>query len=93
LTSVAITKADLDAKKPCAPWYLDSPEWDEDQEALVYKDFDATVDRLMATDAGRDRLRWLIRNALVPMKSNEFKAKIAGRRAESRSATASMRSK
>ena len=83
--AVTVKKADLDAKKPCAPWYLESPEWDAGQEALVYKDFDATVRRLTTTNTGRERLKWLVRNALVPMTSDELKAKIADRRAENRS--------
>jgi hypothetical protein len=84
MASVTLKKADLDAKKPCAPWYLESPEWDKTQEALVYKDFDATVRRLLASNTGRERLKWLVRHALVPMKPEELKARIASRRAENR---------
>jgi hypothetical protein len=82
MASVTIKKADLDAKKPCKPWYLSSPEWNESQGALVYTDFEATVERLMSTPFGRDRLRWLVHHELVPMTTSALKERITKMRSE-----------
>ncbi len=52
--------------------YLQSPEWNAEREALVYDDWNATVDRLMSTPNGRVWLGWLVGKRLVPMTVAEF---------------------
>ena len=50
---------------PVAP--LMHGDWDEEQEALVYDDWDETVARLSSTKDGLGLLAWLVSRALVPM--------------------------
>ncbi len=66
-----ITKAQLLAKNACDAIYA-SPEWDAEQEALVYPDWEATVARLAGSRHGIDRLGWLVARELVPMTRSEF---------------------
>ena len=64
---VIITKDQLTGGGPCSPFYLDSPEWDEKKEALVYEDWEDTVERLSSTKDGLMHLAWLVSRSLVPM--------------------------
>jgi hypothetical protein len=68
---VVITKDRLVASNAC-PVYLDSPEWDKEQQALVYSDWDATVVRLLSTPRGTKYLGFLIKSELVPMTQAQF---------------------
>jgi|GEM_PF-7064187 len=70
---VVITKGQLEAVKACNV-YLDSPEWDALEESLVYANWEATVERLLATRAGSSYLAFLVSRELVPMTMTEFKA-------------------
>ena len=69
---VIITKGQLLAARACAA-YLDSPEWDEEQEALVYKNWDKTVKRLASNKEGLTFLGWLVGRSLVPMPRLQFR--------------------
>lgn len=68
---VVIPKSSLEKHGAC-PAYLDSPEWDVGQQALVYADWHATADRLMSTRKGASHLGWLVDHKLVPMTMEEF---------------------
>lgn len=71
---VVIPKAVLDQHRACTAAYT-SPEYDAEQEALVYSDWDKTVERLLAKGKeGIDMLDWHTFNKLVPMTRDEFKA-------------------
>ena len=74
---VTITEGQLKASNAC-PVYLDSPEWDDEQRALVYSDWESTATRLLSTRAGTGYLQFLVSRALVPMTAEEF-ARAAGR--------------
>ena len=63
---VVIAKDKLLALNACDA-YLKSPEWDPARQALVYSDWEATVDRLSATRDGIVFLEWLVARELVPM--------------------------
>lgn len=76
---VVITEGQLKASKAC-PVYLDSPEWDNEQRALVYADWSATVERLSSTRSGTGYLQFLVSRALVPMTDEDFKTAFAARR-------------
>lgn len=71
---VVIPLAALQAAHACDV-YLQSPEWDEGAQALVYPDWAATIERHFA--AGRrsiSQLGWLVAHDLVPMTRDEFVA-------------------
>ena len=70
---VVITKEQLDKHTPCseAP-YLNSPEWDPEQQALVYVDWNQTVQRMLENRKSADYLQWLITHKLVPMTTTEM---------------------
>lgn len=68
---VVITKAQLEAVPACQA-YLKSPEWNG--EALVYADWNATVKRLLSSGYGITYLGFLVKNKLVPLTVNEFRA-------------------
>lgn len=68
---VVITKKQLQDEKSCGA-HLNSPEWSESEQALVYTDWDATVERLLSTNNGTDFLDWLVLKQLVPMTKDEF---------------------
>jgi hypothetical protein len=74
MSEVVITKDQLEAGGPCQPFHLKSPEWDEEREALVYEDWEATVKRLSSTKDGLTQLGWLVAHNLVPMTRLEFRA-------------------
>jgi len=66
---VVITKAQLEAAHACKD-YFDSPEWNG--EALVYADWEKTVERLLSTRRGTVQLSFLVANRLVPMTPEEL---------------------
>ena len=68
---VVIPKEKLEAVRACSD-YLKSPEWNG--EALVYENWEQTVERLLSTRAGVIQLNWLIDRKLVPMTVDEFRA-------------------
>jgi len=71
---VVIPLSKLQACNACDA-YLRSPEWDKEEQALVYPDWDATVARHLAMGLeGIVRLQWLVTNKLVPMTESEFAA-------------------
>lgn len=81
---VVIDKATLKRHRACPDAYT-SPEWSEQEQALVYE-WPATIDRLLAkpakangTNSGLDQLEWLVRHKLVPMSAEEFEALKAAR--------------
>lgn len=70
---VVIPVATLKQHRACRDAYI-SPEWNEAEQALIYENWDATVERCLATtgsDASRhvgvSWLTWLVRHKLVPM--------------------------
>lgn len=71
---VVITKDQLESGGPCEPFHLKSPEWDEEREALVYEDWEATAKRLSSTPGGLSQLAWLVSRGLVPMSRVQFRA-------------------
>jgi len=80
MAEVIIDKATLKRHRACRAAYT-SPEWDSVREALVYKDWDATVQRHleMGFDAngvhiGLFRLEWFVNHGLVPMTREELRA-------------------
>lgn len=76
---VVITIARLKGSNACSV-YLDSPEWDNEQQALVYTDWEASVARLLSTRAGTAHLSFLVSRELVPMTREEFKTVLTARR-------------
>ena len=75
---VVIPNATLRRHRSCRAAYS-SPEWDEKEQALVYSDWDKTVERHLAMGQdGIERLEWLVRHELVPMTVDEFAALKAG---------------
>jgi hypothetical protein len=75
---VVIDKATLKRHRACnGSWDPDgaiiSPEWDAEQQALVYEDWSATAKRLLSSPAGTIQLEWLVAHKLVPMTVTEFK--------------------
>lgn len=79
---VAIDSATLRRHRACSAAY-DSPEFNEEEDALVYSDFSQSVNRLMATELGRGQLKWLVRHGLVPMTIEQFEAAVVARGAGS----------
>lgn len=76
---VVIDKATLKRHRACNAAYT-SPEWDEGLQALVYADWDQSVERLIAMGPrGWDHLEWHVRHKLVPMTMDEFTALRASR--------------
>jgi len=71
---VVITKDQLEKSSACLV-YLDSPEWDTSRQALVYSDWEKTVERLMSTRAGTTYLDFLVVRKLVPMTTAELAQK------------------
>ncbi|KKK59730.1 hypothetical protein LCGC14_3031460 [marine sediment metagenome] len=72
---VVITKDQLTGAPgggPCSPFYLDSPEWDEEREALVYENWERTIERLSSSTPRLAHLSWLVSRSLVPMTRMEF---------------------
>lgn len=74
MAEVVITKDQLEAGSPCQPFHLKSPEWDEERQALVYKNWAATAKRLASTKEGLAQLGWLVGRNLVPMTRLELRA-------------------
>lgn len=68
---VIVTRADLKSHNACLV-YLDSPEWSPERDALVYLDWDATVQRLLSSRLGVVWLNFLVARGLVPMSLSEF---------------------
>lgn len=60
--------------------HINSPEWNSEQEALVYRDWDATVTRLLSTREGTAHLDALVAKKIVPMTKDEFIAARKSRR-------------
>jgi hypothetical protein len=76
LSQVVIPKEKLVELKACSV-YLDSPEWNG--EALVYSNWEETVERLMSTGPGITYLGFLVAKKLVPLTKDEFRALRADR--------------
>lgn len=72
IMQVIITEGQLKESHAC-PVYVDSPEWDNEQKALVYSDWDASATRLLSTRSGVAYLQFLVSRGLVPMTAEEFK--------------------
>ena len=71
---VVITKSTLEQHRACLAAYI-SPEWDEKEQALIYSDWDKTVERHIAKGVeGLGWLEWLVRHKLVPMTQEQFDA-------------------
>jgi len=71
---IVIPKAVLKRHRACDAAYT-SPEYDADQDAIVYADWDETVKRLLAKGRqGIDEIDWYVANKLVPMTRDEFVA-------------------
>lgn len=68
---IIIPKSSLEAAHACKV-YLKSPEWNG--EALVYADWEKTVERLLSTPAGTTYLGFLVLRKLVPMTPDELAA-------------------
>lgn len=68
---VIVTGAQLRSHKACDA-YFKSPEWDSEQDALIYSDWSNTVERLLSSRTGTVYLDWLITHELVPMTRSEF---------------------
>lgn len=76
---VVVTEGRLKERHACDA-YLKSPEWDQEQQALVYADWSATVERLLSSRKGTSFLSWLVDGCLVPMTQIEFVEARASRR-------------
>jgi hypothetical protein len=72
---VVITRATLKQHRACSDAYI-SPEWDEKEDAIVFQDWNKTVERLLAkpNGVGLDQLDWYTAHKLVPMTRSEFEA-------------------
>ena len=70
---VVIDNATLRRHRSCRGAYTD-PEWDAERQALVIKDWDATVKRLLSSKEGREKLEWRVSHGLVPMTKIELAA-------------------
>lgn len=70
---VVLSKAVLKRNRACPAAYT-SVEWNSAEDALIYEDWDQTVDRLFTTREGADQLEWLVLKKLVPMTKEEFDA-------------------
>ena len=71
---VVIDNETLRRHRSCRAVYA-SPEWDAKLQALVYSDWDKTVERHIKMGApGFDRLEWLVNHKLVPMTKEQFDA-------------------
>jgi hypothetical protein len=70
---VVIPRAVLKQNRACSAAYV-SPEWDEKEDAIVFSDWDKTVQRLLAKPNGEglDQLDWYVAHKLVPMTASEF---------------------
>lgn len=69
---VVIDNATLRLHRSCRAAYT-SPEWDAKEQALVYADWDKTVERHIAMgQEGLDRLQWFVSHKLVPMTQEEL---------------------
>lgn len=85
MAEVVIGRATLKRHRACADAYT-SPEFDKERDALVYADFDKSVERLLAKPAnkdakgkiigrpGLDQLEWFVNHGLVPMTREQFDA-------------------
>lgn len=70
---VIIDNATLRRHRSCKGAYTDL-EWDEERQAIVIKDWDATVKRLLTTPDGIEKLKWSVRHKIVPMTDIELTA-------------------
>ena len=68
---VVIDKDTLKRHRACRAAYS-SPEWDEEKQALIYSDWNATISRLLARPGGLDMIEWFVNHKLVPMTEAEF---------------------
>jgi hypothetical protein len=68
---VVITKDQLEKVHACTR-YLNSPEWDAGQQALVYSDWEATIARLLSSRRGTMYLEFFVVHELVPMTKSQF---------------------
>ena len=71
---VVIDNATLRRHRSCKGAYA-SPEWDEGEQALIYADWERTVERLLSKgQPGADELEWFVHHKLVPMTAEELVA-------------------
>jgi hypothetical protein len=68
---VVIDNAALRRNRSCKGAYTNR-EWDEKEQALIFPDWDASVEELLSTEKGLARLEWYVRHNLVPMTMDEF---------------------
>jgi hypothetical protein len=69
---IVIPLSVLQAHNACDA-YLNSQEWDKGEQALVFPNWEATVERLLANGpAGVINLGWLVAKDLVPMTAGQF---------------------
>ena len=68
---VVIDNAALRRNRSCKGAYTNR-EWDPELQALVFPDWDASVEELLSTPKGLGRLEWYVRHNLVPMTMDEF---------------------
>lgn len=68
---VVIDNAALRRNRSCKGAYTNR-EWDPELQALVFPDWDASVEELLSTPKGIGRLEWYVRCKLVPMTMSEF---------------------
>jgi len=70
---VVLDNATLRRHRSCRAAYT-SPEWNAELQALVYEDWDATVERLLKKPEGLEQIEWFVNHKLVPMTSDELAA-------------------
>lgn len=75
---VVIDNATLRKHRSCKGVYT-RKEWDPKLQAIVYPDWDASVEELLSTPLGLERLEWYVTHKLVPMTMTEFVAAKAAR--------------
>jgi len=69
---VVIPIATFKRLRACGAAY-NSPEYDAEQDAVVFSDWDKTVERLLAKGRqGLNEIDWCVAHKLVPMTREEF---------------------
>lgn len=68
---VVIDNAALRKNRSCKGAYTNR-EWDPKLQALVFSDWEASVEELLSTPKGLGRLEWYVNRKLVPMTMAEF---------------------
>lgn len=68
---VVIDNATLRRHRSCKGAYT-NPEWDAEAQALIFPDWEASVEQLLSDPKGLARLEWYVSQRLVPMTMSEF---------------------